>query len=310
MTSVTWPDGGLVLVAEVKGASSPRLVREVVVPQLRRYRAAIPGSYGVFIAPYISPAVAAICERAGFGYMDLAGNCLITFSYVYVRREGRPNPAPERRELRSLYSPKAERVIRVLLNRPAKAWKLIELAQKAEVSVGQVHRVKELLVDREWMTGAADGFRLLEPGKLLREWAENYDYGRNQSREFYLMKSLPEIEAAVAEGCEHDHIHYALTGFSGAARHAPFVRYQRASAYVLTGVDQLAHLIGLKEVSSGGNLTLLEPYDEGVLHGAKEQTDGFVTVSPVQNYLDLRSLRGRGEEAASALLEQVIEPQW
>jgi hypothetical protein len=33
-------------------------------------------------------------------------------------------------------------------------------------------------------------------------------------------------------------------------------------------------------------------------------------VSPVQVYLDLIGYRGRGEEAANVLLEQVIERTW
>ena len=32
--------------------------------------------------------------------------------------------------------------------------------------------------------------------------------------------------------------------------------------------------------------------------------------SPIQIYLDLVGFRGRGEEAATAILEEVIQPQW
>jgi hypothetical protein len=56
-------------------------------------------------------------------------------------------------------------------------------------------------------------------------------------------------------------------------------------------------------------VTLLEPYDAGVFYGAKE-IDGVCVASPVQVYLDLRGFRGRGEEAAVKLLDEVIRPQW
>ena len=63
---------------------------------------------------------------------------------------------------------------------------------------------------------------------------------------------------------------YALAAFSSAARYAPFVRYQRAYAYVdkeaLEGFVQLLHL---KEVPSGANLILWTPYDEGVWYGTR-----------------------------------------
>jgi hypothetical protein len=61
----------------------------------------------------------------------------------------------------------------------------------------------------------------------------------------------------------------------------------------------LVDRLRLKPVSSGANVTLIEPYDEGVLYGARE-IERAPVVSPVQLYLDLTKTKGRGEEAASA----------
>jgi len=104
-------------------------------------------------------------------------------------------------------------------------------------------------------------------------------------------------------------IQYALTGFSAAARLAPMVRYQRVTAYVNEDPGDLVKTLGLKEVSSGANVTLLSPYDEGVFYGAAD-INGIRIVSSVQAYLDLIGYRGRGEEAATFLLEQVIQHRW
>jgi hypothetical protein len=38
--------------------------------------------------------------------------------------------------------------------------------------------------------------------------------------------------------------------------------------------------------------------------------EGAPVVSPVQLYLDLAQTKGRGEEAAAAILEEVIKPIW
>jgi Transcriptional regulator, AbiEi antitoxin, Type IV TA system/Type I restriction enzyme R protein N terminus (HSDR_N) len=305
---VNSPTGEQILVVEAKTSGQPRLAR-AAINQLLRYREAIPGAYGVFIAPYISPQAAEICMREGIGYLDLAGNCLLSFDQIYIRKEGRPNPFARKRDLRSLYSPKAERVLRVLLVNPSRHWKLEALAHEADVSLGQAHNVKKLLADREWIRTGPEGLWLSDPEKLLDEWAANCDYQRNRVRDFYVMKSVAEIEADVASISGLKAIRYAFTGFSGAAMVAPFVRYQRATAYVQGGIEHLAHMMHAKEVSSGANLSLIEPYDEGVFYGARDVEGGRV-VSPVQLYLDLQGLRGRGEEAAGALLEQVIRPQW
>jgi hypothetical protein len=51
------------------------------------------------------------------------------------------------------------------------------------------------------------------------------------------------------------------------------------------------------------------PYDEGVFYGSKE-VERAPIVSPLQLYLDLTQTKGRGEEAASAILEEVIKRLW
>ncbi len=90
---------------------------------------------------------------------------------------------------------------------------------------------------------------------------------------------------------------------------APAVRYQRAMAYVQGDIPSMATSLCLKLVSSGPNITLLYPYDEGVFLGSK-LIDDIRLANPIQIYLDLKNYRGRGEEAAETLLNQVIKPQW
>lgn len=297
-----------VIVGEVASSGQPLAVRNTA-NQLLRYVSALPGSYGVVVAPYVTPRGAAVCEEAGVGYVDLAGNCRLAFDSVYIRIEGNPNPYGERRDLRSLYSPRAERVLRALLASPHRPWRLQELATEARVSVGHAHNVKRFLREREWLAGGADGIRLSDPGALLAEWAAGYQPRRNRVREFYSADSLAEVEASLASACAERGARYALTGFSGAARLAPAVRGQRATAYVAECVDEVAEAAGLKQVSSGGNAVLLEPYDDGVFYGVQRVGDDEVA-SPVQCYLDLVGQRGRGEEAAATLLERVIRPSW
>lgn len=302
------PNGKQNLVVEVKSNGQPRLAREAV-NQLLRYREVFSEAYGVFIAPYISPNAAQICERDEIGYIDLVGNCRLSFQQVYIEQGGKPNLFAKKRDLRSLYSPKGERVLRVLLNNPRKAWKIIELADEAQVSVGQVVNVKKLLVDREWVGKERDGFFLSNQEQLLQEWAENYTFRRNLVQDCYSLKGIAEIEADLAEVCNRKGIRYALTSFSAAARLAPAVKYQRAFAYVEKIEENVLLPLNLKKVPSGANVNLLLPYDIGVFYGSRE-LGGIRIASPVQIYLDLLGFKGRGEEAAHALLEQVIRPQW
>lgn len=296
------------LIGDVKTSGQPRLAR-IAVNQLLRYLDMFPGSYGVFMAPYISPEAAKICLKENIGYLDFSGNCFICFDQVYIENRGEPNLFAKRRDLRSLYSPKAERVLRVLLNNPKRMWKVKDLTDEAAVSLGQISNVKKLLDDREWLKIEPDGFSLDQPEKLISEWAENYRFRKNQVWDFYSMKDIPEIEDALANFCRKKGIKYALTGFSGSARLAPAVRYKRAFVYIEEYEEAIASQLDLKKVTSGANVTLLTPYDEGVFYNSR-QIDGISVVSPVQIYLDLVGFRGRGEEAANAILDEIIRPTW
>jgi hypothetical protein len=300
------------LVCQVKSSGQPRVAREACL-ELQDYARSDKRDYPVFIAPYVSPAAAAICDQYEVGYFDLAGNCRLAFDQVYIRREAFPNRSVQRRDLRSLYSPKSERVLRVLLTAGKRTWRMQELAAQARVSLGQVANVKKLLSDREWIETEAAGFRLRSLNDavlpMLTEWAGNYRIERSTASEYYSLNPIPRTEAELADASRRMKAQLAFSGFSGAARFAPAVRYQRVTAYVLGDLPVLADRLGLKPVSSGANVTLVEPYDEGVLYAATE-IEGAPVVSPVQLYLDLKQTKGRGEEAASAILEEVIKLVW
>lgn len=296
------------IVVEAKPNGQPRLAREAV-NQLLRYRSAFPEAYGVFMAPYISPESAEICAKEGVGYLDLAGNCRLSFGQVFIRREGIRNPFGQKRDLRSLYAPKSTRVLRVLLMRKSEWWKTQALADEAAVSLGHVANVKKRLRDREWVADGDAGFRLTNPQSLLTEWAENYTYRKNTVRDYYSMKGTDEVEEALAKACRELDIPYAFTGFSAGRWVAPTVRGQRAMAYVSTISEVLLERAGLKEVPSGANVSLMLPYDEGVYYMARE-VNSLRVVCPVQLYLDLKGYKGRGEEAAEGVWKQELSKLW
>ena len=297
----------LTILVEYKSNGQPRLAREAAL-QIKYWLDKGDGDYGVFTAPYISPEAAAICKDAGIGYLDLAGNCLLSFETIYVQREGKPNSNIQRRELRSLYSSKAERILRVLLSRPQQSWKTEALAEAAQVSFGQVANVKKFLADREWLAPNGGGIRLNNPSAVLDEWAEQYRFNRNQVVDYYALAEVAECEYQLSEVCQRQGIRYALTAFSGAARLAPAVRYQRAIAYVDGDLNTLTDSLGWKPVASGANVSLLVPYDEGVFFENLE-VDGTKLAAPVQIYLDLQNYRSRGQEAAQAI-RKVLEQSW
>ncbi len=137
----------------------------------------------------------------------------------------------------------------------------------------------------------------------------NYSYKKNTGFSFYTGLSEDQLEAAIKNECEKRKYRYGLALFSGARKVAPFVRFMRFFSYVEGNIENIAKALQLKKVETGANVTLLEPYDEGVFYGLQD-IRGINVVSDIQLYLDLKSYKGRGEEAAQAIFEQSIKTRW
>jgi hypothetical protein len=108
------------LLIETEQIGQPRQIRNAAL-QLSSYLAAFPDNsprYGIVLAPFISQQSAQICEEADLGYADLAGRARISFENVYIETRAVDNPFRERKEVKSLFAPKACRVLKVLLQGP------------------------------------------------------------------------------------------------------------------------------------------------------------------------------------------------
>ena len=123
------------------------------------------------------------------------------------------------------------------------------------------------------------------------------------------MDDVKLIEKKLVEYCKSNNVLYALSLTSGASFVAPFLRYNRTFAYISRIPEKMVSELGWKEVSTGPNISILEPYDDGVFYGLQD-VNGTKVVSDIQLYLDLLGYKGRGEEAAQFLLENRIRKQW
>ena len=116
---------------------------------------------------------------------DLAGNCRIAFDGIFIERETAERPKPAARNYRAVFSPKAGQVLRTLLRDPARAWKVTELAEASDVSLGHVSNVRSALRDREWEIVDDDGLHLTAPDALLDAWRNSYEPIRGKRTSWY-----------------------------------------------------------------------------------------------------------------------------
>ncbi len=272
-----------------------------------------PQTVAVVAARYISDRVAAICREGGIGYVDDAGNCHLEAPGLYLHIEGQRNPTPDTRPAENLFAPKSSRIVRALLEYPARTWKVQDLAREARVSIGLASRLKHKLITEAFVETSPQGIRLRQPQQLLDSWVNAY---ANAARAVpaYSMDEPRTLERRVAEWCRQHGTRYALAEFSAAARWSPMVRYTRPAIYLEEprSGDVLRPLmrdLDLKEVDSGPSAVLWVTDDEAIFFNSAER-DGVTVASPLQTYLDLVKNPARGQEAASELLQNQLLPRF
>jgi len=310
VVSVKIPKSNIIF--EVKAAGQPRYAR-MAINQIKSLINNRKNYYGVFAATFISEDSKRICRENNIGFIDMAGNCLIKFDNIYISIEGRPNPYPNTRPLKTIFSDKSTRALRVLLCNPKKEWYVQELAKESGISIGQASNIKKRLLELEFIEeveyGKRSKIKLSNPESLLIKWSKNYSYQKNKIRNYYSLDNVEILEKKLAEYFKKKNTTYGFALTSGASRIAPFLRYKRIFVFVKNELENIAKDLNLKEVSTGANVSLLEPYDDGVFYNL-QNINGVKIVSDVQLYLDLQSYKERGEEAAKFLLDQKLRKQW
>jgi hypothetical protein len=299
------------LAIDVKARVTPQTAISVCERMRRLPSDLIP----VIYAPVISPRVAGILEQFGVGFIDQAGNCRLRSARhgLLIDRRGYKPTARPAKGTADPFSPKSSRIVRALLTRPGKGWKIRELAEHSDiqVSVGLVSKVKQALVEEGYAVEHERRLYLRDPIGLLENWAKKYP-GPQQQLPMYFRGNAEAAEEAVANWCRDNRIEHALAGFSAAWRLAPEVRYNVAAVYVGSHgfdremLDRLGSYQGGKPVETGANLLLWRPYDRSALAGGAKNDTGEPVTSAIQTYLDLKRMAGRGEEAAAAVYERQL----
>lgn len=274
--------------------------------------------YPLVIAPYLSEESIAICKEEDVGYLDLSGNCHLEFGGIYLHVEGKPNRFKETRGIQTLFSPKASRVLRVLLQGPLRPHKVEDLSEAAGVSVGLVSKVRQVLLDQDLGEDSKEGIRIkgAEGAQaILRDWLREDDFSqRVQVREYSTLASDFTLAGNLVTFCAADNSlsdkEPLFTLNFGAWLRAPHNVPTVVSAYLDQFPDEreLLPFLKARPVSRGaGNLRILVPTDYPSVEIGRQQVKGhpgFTVVSDLQLFLDLHGGEPNGEEQAAVLREK------
>jgi len=281
-------------------------------------------SVPVLAMRFMSARMADLCTEYKWGWYDLAGNCRIEVPGVLLleRRGCAPVYRPPR-PAANLSTPEAGRIVRALLaNDPGRRWTqrgmqehFGELQGPAirKPSIGLVNKVVRNLREEAFLEALDDGgFRLRDPLKLLYAWRDAYRLDRQERRNYFTLLRGAQLREALYKLDLEAGGRAAYASFSAADFQAPHVRQPKTWVYV--GREYHARFEALghsKMVDSGENVVVLIPEDAGVFYLGERNAEGAMgSTNPVQTYVDLFHCGGRGVEAAEALLEQRLKPNW
>ena len=314
---LSYPGGSYALVVDVKPNGAPRHVRsgvhqlESCVARLRRSGEALGGRclIPMLVSPYLSPESRAICTDHDVAYLDLVGNARLAFGTVYIERAVVDKPRSEARTLRSIFTPKAAAILRVLLRDPDRAWRVADLAAQANASYGHVSNVRKALLEREWLDVRDNGPVLIQPAALLKTWRESYRRPAGQSITGYTHlhgRQLDErLRGKLNPRPERPRAIYSL--HSAAQWLAPFSRSGTQTFYAdETGAEVLKEGLKLTPATRGANVVLHVPTDENLFDDASEPAPNVFCTSPIVTYLDLWKGNDREREAAEHLAGELF----
>lgn len=256
-------------------------------------------------------------RQGGRSYVDLEGAVCVQAPGFFLERSDIPVPSSVSTSGADPYADRASRVCRVLLMAPrSRRWTTRGLAEAADVHASTVSRATRELKRRELVQDESPGERrrsriwVPDGEALIADWARAYRWQDNRQLRLAapvgspqrFIKRMPETMQAPR---------WALTLHAGASLLAPQAQFDVVHAFV--GSDSSLEELALRqgwEVSSSGNLCLLEPVHAESVWFQKRTVDGIPVVGPVQMVLDLWHHPVRGREQAQHLIETVLRPLW
>ncbi len=261
---------------------------------------------GVLGVPHIGPALSRECRRLGIGYVDTAGNAHLALGPIYIDVSGLRSK-PREHALVSVFAPKSSRIVRALLAQATGVATQAELVELTGISHALASRVVGLLTSEGLVEREGLGIKCADPSALLDLWVDSYRTRRIRWDTWHVAhEDSLALARLISSLLNRADVPAVFTGLLPASLQAPYVISDMLHLYADDGYEDALREAGARPVTGAGALRVNSPpWDEGVSMLASKHED-VPMAHPVQVYLDLTRLRGRGEEAATVYRERVL----
>jgi DNA-binding Lrp family transcriptional regulator len=288
---------GRMWLIQVKSAGSPAQVGAAASEFAHSEPA---GHFHLLVVPSMSRTGAEIAARFHINWVDLSGNADIYTDDVRIHVEGRPNHYRARGRPSSPFAPRSSRVARTFLLNPAHWWQQKDLAEMTGLSDGSISRIVRRLESDALLERRDALVRPHDPGLLLDAWSEDYRFDRHDIVTCHISGSGPALAKNLTEKLRDLGTRHAFTGLPAAWALDEFAMFRLVTVYIDGDPRQIVGRLDARRSSTGANVQLVGPNDDGVFMGEQENS-GLPCVSAVQAYLDLRHLPERASDAAEHL---------
>lgn len=278
---------------------------------LKALLAAEPGVDAVIVerAP---PGLKKATEEAGISYLDTqGGGRVVGPAFVYVaQRVPALKSVAEKLSRSSPFAPKASRVVRALLSKPERDWRLSDIASLVNLNPGNVHRALSALVENGYVEREGDNYVVANPGSLLEAWADM----SSAARERVSVPAEGNLRRAIRSVLKDLDGNAVVSGEFAAELLAPHLPAGSALVHCLDADAWSAVADRAEERRRASLPQLMGPVtdsvvvdapDEGVAHFSRSAR-GMQLVSPMQLYVDLYKQPGRGRDAAEEVRSQLL----
>lgn len=218
--------------------------------------------------------------------------------------------------MKILLGDKANIVIRAILSQPDRKWVARDFEKEFGVGRARAAAVLFELRARGFLGGVRSGrlaySKLQNKEELLEEWLKVYKFELNKAYLYYSPQKdiLTRLKEYFSDKKEANM--YALTLHTGANLITSYVNTQNIYCYLNSenfksvSLD-LRQALDLKELKTGGNFYLINPYYRRAAFFNAQTIRGYRVVSNLQLYLDLYYFPQRGRDHAEYLLKILNE---
>ena len=242
------------------------------------------------------------CRKRKLACIDCNGRAWIERPGLSVFRDTNQISFRLAQPVLSPFSPKSQRLARLLLNRGDQGWGQVKLAKETGLSLGLVSRLLQHYETQGWAKGRRNDWRVANRDSLLDAWAAADQWSKRVDLQEY---DFLEPDKAIFAGKFYRYLSGAFSiaytqWLAATLRHA-YGNVPVVSAYCgrFPTPDE-EKLAGLRRVTGGGKIWLLQPIDPGVFRETRD-VNGIPLVSDAQIYLDLLQVGLRGPDQAEAL---------